>query len=135
MGSGYEIICKKCSYARDVRVGVGMVQFSLEELITWQSKTEQIKIREIISGKKNLIDEGEGESVFQCSKCFGIANKWHINLMENNKTIYETRIVCYKCKIDMKLLPCDEEENTITGIKCSKCKSDDVIVRNNMMWD
>ena len=56
-------------------------------------------------------------------------------LLENNKTIYETKIVCYKCKIDMKLLQCDEEENTITGIKCSKCKSDDVIVRNNMMWD
>ena len=73
--------------------------------------------------------------MFQCSKCAGIANKWHINLMQNNKTIYETRIVCYKCKIDMKLLPCDEEENIITGIKCSKCKSDDVIVRNNMMWD
>ena len=58
MGSGYEIICKKCSYTRDVKVGVGMIQFSLEETIEWQSKTEQIIIREIISGNKNLIDEG-----------------------------------------------------------------------------
>jgi hypothetical protein len=44
-------------------VGVGMIQFSLEEIIKWQSKTEQIKIQEIISGKNNFIDEGEGESV------------------------------------------------------------------------
>ena len=34
----------------------------------------------------------------------------------NDKTKYETKTVCYKCKIDMKLLPCDEEENTINGI-------------------
>ena len=135
MGSGYEIICKKCSYAREVMVGVGMIQFSLEEIIKMQSKTEQIIIQEIISGKQNLIDEGEGESVFQCSKCAGVANKWHINLMQNNKTIYETKIVCYKCKIDMKLLPCDQEEDTIIGIKCPKCKSDDVSVGLEMMWD
>tara|TARA_B100001964_G_C13796303_1_gene406776 strand:+ start:119 stop:226 length:108 start_codon:yes stop_codon:yes gene_type:complete len=35
----------------------------------------------------------------------------------------------------MQLLPCDEDENTIEGIKCPKCKSDDVIVGHNMMWD
>ena len=135
MGTGYEIGCNKCSFRRSLRVGVGMLHSSLEAEIESTSRKEQQTIKQIISGKQNLIDEGEGESVFQCSKCAGIANKWHINLMENNKTIYETKIVCYKCKIDMKLLPCDEEENTITGIKCSKCKSDDVAVRLNMMWD
>ena len=123
MGSGYEIICKKCSHARDVRVGVGMVQFSLEETIEWQSKTEQIKIREIISGKQNLIDEGEGESVFQCSKCAGIANKWHINLMENNKTIYETKscLVLRQCRYSVY----DHVERTVQFD--SVCKNDDFL--------
>ncbi len=135
MGQGYGIECKKCSYTRSVRVGVGMFHYSLEQCIKSISKTEQIKIREIILGKKNIIDEGEGESVFQCNKCFDIANKFQIKLIENNNTIYETKIVCYKCKIDMKLLPCDQEEDTIIGIKCPKCKSDDVSVGLEMMWD
>ncbi len=135
MGKGYGIECEKCSYTRSVSVGVGMSHYSLEQCIKSVSKTEQIKIKEIISGKKNLIDEGEGDSVYQCSKCCAIANKFQIKLIENNKTIYETRIVCYKCKIDMKHLPCDQEEDTITGIKCPKCKSDAVTLSHNMMWD
>jgi len=62
-------------------------------------------------------------------------NKFHIKIIENNQTLYQSKTQCFKCNTEMQLLPCDEDENTIEGIKCPKCKSDDVIVRHNMMWD
>ena len=135
MGSGYEIICKKCSFRRSLRVGVGMVHSSLEAEIESTSRKEQQTIKQIISGKQNLISEGEGYSIFQCSTCCAIVNKFHIKIIENNQTLYQSKTQCFKCNTEMQLLPCDEDENTIEGIKCPKCKSDDVIVRNNMMWD
>ena len=135
MGSGYEIICKKCSYTRSLRVGVGMLHSSLEAEIESTSRKEQQTIKQIILGKQNLISEGEGYSIFQCSKCFTIVNKFHIKIIENNQTLYQSKTQCFKCNTEMQLLPCDEDENTIEGIKCPKCKSDDVIVRHNMMWD
>ena len=135
MGSGYEIICKKCSYTRSLRVGVGMLHSSLEAEIESTSRKEQQTIKQIILGKQNLISEGEGYSIFQCSKCFTIVNKFHIKIIENDKILFENKSKCYRCKTEMQLLPCDEDENTIEGIKCPKCKSDDVIVGHNMMWD
>ena len=135
MGSGYEIKCKKCSFRRSLRVGVGMLHNSLEAEIESTSRKEQQTIKQIISGKQNLISEGEGYSIFQCSTCCAIVNKFHIKIIENNQTLYQSKTQCFKCNTEMQLLPCDEDENTIEGIKCPKCKSDDVIVRNNMMWD
>ena len=35
----------------------------------------------------------------------------------------------------MQLLPCDQDQNTIEGIKCPKCKSVDVQLVQNMLWD
>ena len=135
MGSGYEINCKKCSYTRSLRVGVGMLHSSLEAEIESTSRKEQQTIKQIISGKQNLISEGEGYSIFQCSTCCAIVNKFHIKIIENNQTLYLSKTQCFKCNTEMQLLPCDEDENTIEGIKCPKCKSDDVIVGHNMMWD
>ena len=135
MGSGYEINCKKCSYTRSLRVGVGMLHSSLEAEIESTSRKEQQTIKQIILGKQNLISEGEGYSIFQCSTCCAIVNKFHIKIIENNQTLYQSKTQCFKCNTEMQLLPCDEDENTIEGIKCPKCKSDDVIVGHNMMWD
>jgi len=135
MGTGYEIGCNKCSFRRSLRVGVGMVHSSLEAEIESTSRKEQQTIKQIISGKQNLISEGEGYSIFQCSTCCAIVNKFHIKIIENNQTLYQSKTQCFKCNTEMQLLPCDEDENTIEGIKCPKCKSDDVIVGHNMMWD
>ena len=84
MGSGYEINCKKCSYTRSLRVGVGMLHSSLEAEIESTSRKEQQTIKQIILGKQNLISVGEGYSIFQCSKCFTIVNKFHIKIIEND---------------------------------------------------
>ena len=135
MGTGYEIGCNKCSFRRSLRVGVGMLHSSLEAEIESTSRKEQQTIKQIISGKQNLISEGEGYSIFQCSTCCAIVNKFHIKIIENNQTLYQSKTQCFKCNTEMQLLPCDENENTIEGIKCPKCKSDDVIVRHDMMWD
>ena len=112
-----------------------MLHSSLEAEIESTSRKEQQTIKQIILGKQNLISEGEGYSIFQCSKCFTIVNKFHIKIIENNQTLYQSKTQCFKCNTEMQLLPCDEDENTIEGIKCPKCKSDDVIIRHNMMWD
>ena len=135
MGIGYEIGCNKCFFTRSLRVGVGMLHSSLEAEIESTSRKEQQTIKQIISGKQNLISEGEGYSIFQCSTCCAIVNKFHIKIIENNQTLYQSKTQCFKCNTEMQLLPCDEDENTIEGIKCPKCKSDDVIVRHDMMWD
>ena len=99
MGQGYSIECKTCSYSKSVRVGVGMFHYSLEQCIKSVSKTEQTKIQENISGKQNLINEGEGESVFQCSKCSALANKFHIKLIENKNIIFETKLFVTSVKL------------------------------------
>ena len=135
MGIGYEIGCNKCSFTRSLRVGVGMVHSSLEAEIESTNIKEQQTIKQIISGKQNLISEGEGYSIFQCSTCCAIVNKFHIKIIENNQTLYQSKTQCFKCNTEMHLLPCDEDENTIERIKCPKCKCDDVIVGHNMMWD
>ena len=135
MGIGYGIGCNKCSYTRSLRVGVGMLHSSLEAKIESTSRNEQQTIKQIISGKQNLERESEGYSIFQCSKCCAIVNKFHIKIIENNQTLYETKTVCYRCKIEMQLLPCDQDEHIINGIKCPKCKSEDVSVAEEMMWD
>ena len=135
MGVGYEIGCNKCSSRRSVRVGVGMFHSSLEAEIESTSRKEQQTIKQIISGKQNLISEGEGYSIFQCSTCCAIVNKFHIKIIENNQTLYQSKTQCFKCKTEMQLLSCDEDKDTIEGIKCPKCKSDDVRVGQNMLWD
>ena len=58
-----------------------------------------------------------------------------IKIIENDKILFENKSKCYRCKTEMQLLPCDEDENTIEGIKCPKCKSDDISVFEEMMWD
>ena len=135
MGTGYEMECNKCSFSRSLRVGVGMFHSSLEAEIESTSKKEQQTIKQIILGKQNLISEGEGYSIFQCSTCYALVNKFHIKIIENNQTLYESKNQCFKCNTEMQLLSCDKDENTIAGIKCPKCKSDDVRVGQNMLWD
>ena len=44
-------------------------------------------------------------------------------------------LACEPCKKEMKLLFCDQDQNTIANIKCVKCKSDDIQIDLNMMWD
>ena len=53
----------------------------------------------------------------------------------NNQTLYQSKTQCFKCNTEMQLLYCDQDENTINDIKCPKCKSDDISVFEEMMWD
>ena len=62
-------------------------------------------------------------------------NKYHIKIKSNDKILYETKTRCFKCKIDMKLLICDQDKDTIKSIKCAKCKSNEVELSLNLMWD
>ena len=135
MGVGYLINCKKCDYSRSVDIGVGMLHFSLDEEIKSTPKKEQQLIYDIIKDKKDLTSKSEGFSVFQCEKCCSMKNKFHIKIKSNDKILYETKTRCFKCKIDMKLLICDQDKNTIKGIKCAKCKSNQIELSLNLMWD
>ena len=94
MGTCYEIGCNKCSFRRSLRVGVGMVHSSLEAEIESTSRKEQQTIKQIISGKQNLISEGEGYSIFQCSTCCAIVNKFHIKIIENH-FCFRNEKICY----------------------------------------
>ena len=135
MGVGYSISCNKCDYTRSLDIGVGMLHSSLEAEIQSMSKKEQLTINKTIEGKENLLSESEGYSVFQCYNCCSIYNKFHIKIIHDDKVLYENKPQCFKCKREMKLLFCDQDHNTITNIKCVKCKSDDIQIDLNMMWD
>ena len=112
-----------------------MLHFSLDEEIKSTPKKEQQLIHDIIKDKKDLTSESEGHSVFQCEKCCSMKNKFHIKIKSNDNILYETKPRCFKCKIDMKLLICDQDNNTIKGIKCAKCKSNQIELSLNLMWD
>ena len=97
--------------------------------------TAKETIKQIISEKQNLFSEGEGYSIFQCSTCTAIVNKFHIKIIEHNKILFENKPDCFRCKTEMKLNYCDQDKNIIEDIKCSKCKSNDIRVVQNMLWD
>ena len=135
MGTGYQINCNKCTFTKSLEVGFGMLHSSVEAWILSTTMKEQQKIKKILSDNKNGKVDCKGYSVFQCSKCYAIANKFHLAISENKKILFETNPVCRRCKIKMKLLPCDEDKNTINDIKCPKCRSDDIFISAGMMWD
>ena len=139
MQEGHGIYCKKCSYTstRVFRVSPVILDDSpknaLEKVIKSTSGNEKKIIQQIISRSKNVDNFSEGHSIFQCSKCCAIVNKFHIELMENDQKLYETKVVCDNCNIDMQLLT--YLLNTFFGIKCPKCKSEAVDVGEKIRWD
>ena len=135
MGVGYLINCKKCDYSRSVDIGVGMLHFSLDEEIKSTPKKEQQLIHDIIKDKQDLISESEGYSVFQCEKCCSMKNKFHIKIKSNDKILYETKPKCFKCDIKMRLLICDQDRDIIKSIKCANCKTNEIELSLNLMWD
>ena len=135
MGIGYEISCNECTYTRSVSVGVGMLHSSLEAAIESTSKKEQEKIKQIIFGKQHLENDSEGYTIFQCNTCAAIVNKYHIKIIENNKILFENHPKCFKCKTDMNIIHCYQDQDTIEDIKCPKCLTNNTRVVHNMLWD
>lgn len=144
MAVGYGIYCKKCSYTSTsvFRVSPDILynfnispKNALEKVIKSTSGNEKKMIQQIISRRKNVENFSEGHSIFQCSKCCAIVNKFHIELMENDQKLYETKVVCDNCNIDMQRLKYISRDNIIIGIKCPKCKSEDVDVGEKISWD
>jgi len=136
MGTGYIIECNNCSFTKEVDVGVGMMHGTSDACILSTSKKDQAIIKEITSKDKKAVFDIGGYSVFKCSKCSSLSNKFHIKVNLDDKILFDNNPNCRNCKIKMDLLIVDEDQMKIIGIEnCPKCKNDKITINQSMLWD
>ena len=134
MGSGNYVICKQCSYEKEFYLGMGMMYYDLERLISYLDKDNNFLASEIFKKDKDVQYTSEGESVYQCANCFSIQQTLHLVIKsKDNKILFRTKSHCKKCDNPRKRV--NMEQGILQNFVCPKCKNTEVIIDNGLCWD
>ena len=134
MGSGNYVVCKQCSYEKEFFLGMGMMYYDLEKLISFLDKKNTILAFEVYKNNPDIKYLSEGESVYQCQKCYSVQQTLHLVLKSiENKILFRTISQCKKCKSSRKRVKI--KNGVMQNFICPKCKNNEIYVDDGLCWD
>ena len=121
--------CQNCEAYEDFMKGVGMMDWSLEQVLpNLRGKARRIA-KELV--KKNpLHDADYGHRMLACPKCETLHNRYYLKVSWGEGEEYETLFHCGKCRT-----PFAEVTMPLTKYRCRKCGSHSLEEGGEMLWD
>tara|TARA_B100000965_G_scaffold374910_1_gene366581 strand:+ start:1222 stop:1671 length:450 start_codon:yes stop_codon:yes gene_type:complete len=123
IGQNYSIECPKCDYVfSEITIGVGYLFGNIDDLLHGL-KGEDKKIVQSLHNMKSIHHYySRGFSLYQCSNCFSLENKCHLDLYNSQgDLLFATQSFCDLCQQNRDYLPEDFENETVPGFYCPKC--------------
>ena len=134
MGHGNSVICKDCNYEREFMLGVGMRYGTLSNIVEFMDKKSRDEVLKILQEDPDPNYETHGHCVYQCRECFSIQEKLHLLIYnKEGKIIYRSQSKCSKCKIKRRRIL--EKNELLHQIICPKCKTKELTVSVDLLWD
>lgn len=130
MGSGFIVCCKSCGECDDFTLGVGMLYYSIDNVLPLIKG----RARKAISDINNIlfIDSIDCDhKVYACPLCNTLNARFYARIEYGDNQIYETKFRCGKCRSDFV-----EMTHPIDYYNCKKCGQQSLEHSGEMMlWD
>ena len=129
MGHGITIECESCDYQETFMLGVGMMYWSLENVISQVSPARRKEVRDILQNH-DVIGTSYEHKLFICLNCNTLGERFDYSINYDGGLIYEPYFRCSECRT--KLVPLEEP---INSLRCSKCGEATLTSNETVMWD
>jgi hypothetical protein len=150
MGEIIEIFCKECNYRKGFSLGVGMVYYSLENVLSEVPPANRKEIKDIIHNHE-VLEEGGWHTLFRCVKCNELYERFYVKIdyvQNGEKKRYETHHWCSKCHLELFPVYEDKEveeddgrdsvemyASILGGLSCPKCNRKSLSINKIGYWD
>ena len=132
MGSGITITCTNCDYAKDFRLGIGMMYFLLENVISFVHHKKRQEIQRILNEEK-VVDCDYAHTVYTCKKCGEFYERFYVKIFYGiERKVCRLSFNCSKCKTKLKRL---RNPHLLETFPCPKCKSKNLRSLPHVLWD
>lgn len=132
MGVAGTLSCVKCSYNKNISLGIGFSYASLNSILAWYKEAEgRERIIEFIDKKDLTYDCYSG--LYICQSCGYLLNNTYLH-MEAESQAYTNSYSCPRCSEKMPSKPI-ENETEISMLNCPDCKCSHLKVELYMDWD
>ena len=130
MGDGIVITCKKCDESDDFKLGIGMMYFSLINVVEIAvSYGQRSRIYELLEYDGKVKTKYE-HRLFECSNCNTLHGRFYVKIFHDGQEVYESNFKCGKCW--SKLVPA---ENEIESYNCRYCSGKVYEKYIYLLWD
>jgi len=130
MGTAYEIRCGKCGYKDLFRLGVGMMYFSLQNVLDNLHYTKRDEIRKLLD-TYSIENEYYAHELFVCPKCNRLFERFFVQFNYDQNKTFKTEYRCTKCKSKLKRISIDQ----LNDYPCHICGSKNLKYCEILMWD
>ena len=120
MGNGFAVSCSNCGYYKYLKVGVGIVFYTTEDIIDLIHPMRRPKLTKIL--KEYTVHKKSYEHrIYRCERCGHLRNPFWAKIVYGDGEVYETQFKCGKCqksmtnvcdhlKLNNKLCPCCRQD-------------------------
>jgi hypothetical protein len=131
MGSGYVLHCSNCLFEQNVYLGVGMLYFSLENVVGQLHPSRRARVLDILTDH-SVEKTDYWKALYRCEKCGRFYNRLYARIEYDDGKVYETRYKCPKCRRLLKEVPGDFDPTTVA---CPSCGESCLEVQGDILWD
>lgn len=129
MGQGIIVECTICDYQDSFTLGVGMMYYSLENVIGQFSPYQRKKVLSMLHDGDVFGSDFE-HKLFVCPKCNMLAGRFDFIIFYNGGQIYKPVFRCPECR--SKLIPLKEP---IEKTPCPACGNISLKKNDFLLWD
>ena len=120
MGDLFSLGCRDCGYTVELRLGVGMLFGSRENLPKWVSKPRRARVQELLE-REDLTNVQYSHDLFICPKCNLQASRFNYRIEYGDGEVYQPYFLCSHCRSRLV-----EDEHVRFMDHCPKCGSENV---------
>ena len=107
---------------------------TLSNIVEFMDKKSRDEVLKILQEDPDPNYETHGHCVYQCRECFSIQEKLHLLIYnKEGKIIYRSQSKCSKCKIKRRRI--QEKNDLLHRMVCPKCKTNELTVSVDLLWD
>lgn len=129
MGYGITVECASCDYQETFMLGVGMMYWSLENVISQVSVARREEVVDILH--HHAVEGTEYEhKMYICPNCNTLGERFDYSIYYDEGRIYQPYFRCSKCRTKLVAL-----EEPISSLQCSKCGNTSLTSHETVMWD
>lgn len=131
MGHIVKVTCPKCSLNKELYLGHGMHDYSIEKIITYLPEDSALKVEQLY--RANKIKSFEFNKYLSiCSICKQLEETPLLEITLQSGTNMQFSSACAHCKGDITIIRDDFTKNVIT---CPICREIPLEVRHIGYWD
>ena len=129
MGHGITVESKSCNYEDTFSLGIGMMYFSLENVISLVSPHRREKVLNLLKRQDSFAMDYD-QKMFVCPSCNTLAERFDFSIAYGAGQIYKPYFRCPKCRKKLVSL-----EEAIESTSCPQCGEKTLISTESVLWD